>query len=245
MSKGKISLILPYWDRQAATDESLRLMMAAYGDMNLEVIIVDDGSPEPYRLPGSLTIDVKLARLPEKSGPKNSCLPYNIGAGMATGDYIALSSPEMLHDVPILGAMRAECIISGENAYVMAACWCPDQQKWHCHSSMKRPTDASDVGAFLPPNANYHFMTMMGRNLWEKTGGFDPDYRDGAGFEDPDFVMRLGRAGAKFIMRDDLVVRHPRKGARSAWTLPMFDRNREVFYSKWKHVRPANVEKVA
>jgi len=232
-----ISLILPYWRRQSATDESLRLMMANYSDLNFEVIIVDDGSPEPYQVPGSMTIDVKVIRLPKKDGPKNPCLPYNEGAKVAKGDYIALSSPEMLHHMPILEAMRNECYVGGDKAYVMAACWCPDQMRWHCHSQMKRPTDASDVGAYIPNGANYHFMSMMSRKLWDEAGGFDNDYRDGAGFDDPDFVRRLHKAGAHFIMRDDLVVQHPRKGTRSGWELAQFDANRAIFLSKWSPIR--------
>jgi len=186
-----------------------------------------------------LTIDVTLIRLPKKDGPKNSCVPYNAGAAIAKGNYIALSSPEMQHNMAILEAMRKECYMGGDKAYVMAACWCPDQKRWHCHSGMKRPTDASDVGAYIPEGANYHFMTMMSKTLWDEVGGFDEEYRDGAGFEDPDFVRRLHKAGANFIMRDDLVVEHPRKGARAEWTLPMFDRNRALFLSKWDALRTA------
>ena len=41
-----ISLILPYFERQSATDDSLRLMAMHYHDLDLEIIIVDDGSSE-------------------------------------------------------------------------------------------------------------------------------------------------------------------------------------------------------
>lgn len=224
-----ISLILPYFQRQAATDESLRLMALHYFDTDLEVVIVNDGG-EPYQKP-TLSLDIKVILLSPKTNPLNPCVPYNRGVSGSKGDYIALSNPEILHTEPVLEQMLSECKRDPLN-YVMAACWCPDQQRWHAHSSRKRRDD-NDVGAYIPNGADYHFLTMMHRSLWDKTG-FDEDYRQGAGYDDPDFVRRLHKAGAKFIMRDDLVVQHPRKGARADWTGEMFARNRAIFMSKWE-----------
>lgn len=226
-----LSLILPYWKRQKATDESLRLMAMHYGDMDLEIIIVDDGSPESYH-PPRLTLDIKVIYLPKKSCPLDPCVPYNRGAEKAKGQYIALSNPEILHMEPILQSMVEDASEDPLN-YVMAACFCPEQKRWHCHSSRKR-TDDNDVGRYLPEGSDYHFMTLMQRSLWDASGGFDEDYRNGAGYDDPDFVRRLHRAGARFIRRDDLVVLHPRKDAHSEWTGEMFSRNRAIFMKKWK-----------
>ena len=77
-------------------------------------------------------------------------------------------------------------------------------------------------------------MAMMHRSLWDAAGGFDEEYRRGAGYDDPDFVLRLHRAGAKFLIRDDLVVEHVRQGAHAAWAPGMYVRNREIFMRKWK-----------
>lgn len=226
-----LSLILPYWKRQAATDESLRLMTAHYGDMDLEVIVVDDGSPEKFRSP-AVTLDVKTVFLPKKEGPLDPCVPYNRGVEASKGEFIALSNPEILHPDAVLQEMVSECAQDPLN-YVMAACYCPEQKRWHSHSSRKHRND-NDVGVYLPEGASYHFLTVMHRSLWDATGGFDEDYRYGAGYDDPDFVRRLYKAGAKFIQRDDLVVLHPRKGAHSDWTGEMFARNRAIFMKKWE-----------
>lgn len=228
-----LSIILPYFQRQAATDESLRLMVAHYFDMDLEIIIVDDGSPVPFQASASMPLNIKVIRLPEKSNPLNPCVPYNTGVAAAKGDYIALSNPEILHTEPVLQRMLAKAREVGDSAYVMAACWCEEQKRWHAHSSKKRRDD-NDVGAYVPVGADYHFLTIMHRSLWQKTGGFDEDYRPGAGYDDPDFVRRLDRVGAKFVMCDDLIVEHPRKGARADWTGEMFARNRKLFLSKWE-----------
>lgn len=231
-----ISLILPYWQRQGATDRSLELMARHYRELHMEVIVVDDGSPTPYAPPSGTPFPVRVIRLPAKTRPLDPCVPINVGASAANGDFIALSNPEILHEQPVLPAMLEECVRGGPLAYVMAACWNPEKGRWHSHSSFKRP-DTGDVGSWLPEGAQYHFMTMMSRYLWDATGGFDEAYREGAGYDDPDFVRRLHAAGAKFIMRDDLVVQHPRQGAHAPWTPDMFDRNRKVFLSKWQPLR--------
>jgi GT2 family glycosyltransferase len=76
-------------------------------------------------------------------------------------------------------------------------------------------------------------MSMMHRSLWDKCGGLDEQYREGCGYDDPDFVMRLNRAGAKFVIRDDLVVEHVRAGARAQWPREGYVRNRALFMQKW------------
>lgn len=187
----------------------------------VEVVLVDDGSPEPFKNRWDF---VKVVRLPLKFRPLNPCVPINVGVEEASGDLIALSNPEILHPKPILKDMAAS--IKKDNDYVIAGVWSEEQNRWHCHSSIDR-------GKYLPKGSDYHFMTMMNRTLWDRTGGFDEEYRQGAGYDDPDFVRRLYRAGANFIRRDDLVVEHPRKDAHANWTPQMFERNKNLFLSKW------------
>lgn len=230
-----ISLILPFYNRAAATDRAFELLAQEYVGLDLEVVIVDDGSDAPYVGPScGFPFALRVIRLEAKRAPKNPCVPINVGVAMSSGNYIAISNPETLHNHgPVLDQMREEILAGGPDTYVMAACWCAEQKRWHCHSTLKR-TDAGDVGSFLPAGAGYHFMSMLTRDLWNRAGGFDVDYRDGAGYDDPDWVMRLARAGARFVTRDDLVVEHPRAGARADWTPAMFQRNRDLFFSKWR-----------
>lgn len=227
-----ISLVWSYWQRQAVADRSCELLAKHYACLDLELIVVDDGNAEPYRAP-SMPFPVRVIRLPAKSGPLNPCVPLNRGVAEAQGDVIAISGPEMMHTKPILNQMRQE-LGDDEKKYVLAAVWYAEKKRWHCHSSYKR-SDQGDVGSMLPPGADYYFMTMLHRSLWDAAGGFDEDYRPGAGYDDPDFVLRLHRAGAKFLIRDDLVVEHVRNGARAAWTPEMFQRNRDIFMRKWRH----------
>jgi GT2 family glycosyltransferase len=226
-----ISLILPYWQRLEAARASLRRMAALYEGLDLEVIVVDDGSPEAFVTPEGMPWPVRVFRMPAKTGPLNPCLPFNWGAFIARGDVIALSNPENLHRGPVLTAMLDELERGHRNSYVMAAAWHVEGGHWHCHSSL---TGLTVEGVKLPQGAHYHFLAMMRRELFDRAGGFDNDYRDGAGYDDPDFVMRVARAGAQFVMRDDLIVDHIRTQARARWTPAMFERNRKLFVNKWR-----------
>lgn len=213
-----ISLILPYWQRQQAAVAGLESLARHYAGLDLEVIVVDDGSPDPFVVP-PLPIRIRLLRLPSKATTMSPCVPINRGVSLATGDIIALSSVEMLHISPVLSEMRDELLRVGSLGYVSAAVWAPESHCWHVHTSLGRP----------PLN----FMTMMHRSLWDASGGFDEDYREGMAFEDDDFLNRLKRVGARFVIRDDLVIHHPRKGAKAKYEPEQHARNRLLFAKKW------------
>lgn len=226
-----ISLILPYWDRQQATVRALDCLATHYAEMDLEVIVVDDGSPAPFQ-PPSLPLRLRVIRLPGKVVPRNPCVPFNVGVAACAGDYIAISNAEILHRAPVLPQLLEEVVRGGPTTYATAACWDPEVSRWHAHSD-RQPLLADRTEIRMPSGSQYHFLGVMSRDLWNLCGGFDEEYRDGAGYDDNDLLMRLGRACARFVLRDDLVVEHPRRGARAPWTASMYARNREMFIRKW------------
>lgn len=225
-----ISVILPFWQRNSITEFALDAMARLYRDLAMEVIFVDDGSPDPLTIGKHYPWPVKVMRLPAKDVPKNPCVPINRGVKEASADVIVLSNPEIIHDQPIFPAMLEELQRLGENGYVLAAAWCPEQELWHCHSSVAgdRPT-----GEKQPAGSGYHFCAMLYKSLFERAGGFDEEYREGAGYDDPDWVNRVHRAGAVFKIRDDLVVIHTKYGAQTAWPSGAFARNRAIYARKW------------
>lgn len=227
-----ISLIWPYWDRQAVADRSCSMLAEHYAKVKMELIVADDGNEVPYRVPLGMPFPITVVRLPRKTVPMNPCTAINAAVAEARGEFIALSGADILHTKPVLQQLYFT-IKPDKMKYAIAAVWHAEKKVWHCHSSKPR-SDTGDVGSFLPPNADYHFMTMMHRSLWDKAEGFDEEYRAGCGYDDPDFVMRLNRAGAKFVRRDDLVVEHVRNGAHVAWPQEGFDRNRALFMKKWR-----------
>lgn len=219
----KMSLILPYWDRQEAANEALALL-EQYAGLDLEVIVVDDGNEVPFIIPQS-RLDIRCLRLPRKRTPKSPVTAWNEGVKASTGDIIVLSCVEILHTAPVLEQMKEALLAAGPDGYVLAAAWCPEEHRWHCHSTVKLPRN--------PWGTGQSYCSMMRRELYERAGGFGEEYRDGAGYEDNDFVNRLLAAGARFDIRDELVVTHPKRGATIRWPDGAFARNEEIFYRKW------------
>ena len=222
-----ISLILPYWDRQEAADRAFALLDRHYRGLDLEVIVVDDGNRVPFRAPDT-GLNVRVIRLPLKDEPKSPCTCWNVGVEAARGDIVVLSCVEILHESPVLEQMADAVREIGPKGYVLAAAWCPDEGKWHCHSTVNPPFNAVGTGQA--------FCGAMFKALYHEAGGWDEEYRDGAGYEDCDFINRMLKAGAVFVKRDDLVVTHPKDGARIAWKPEMFARNRDLYARKWPEI---------
>lgn len=225
-----ISLILPYWKRQEATNASLRALAGLYNDDFLEVVVVDDGDPLPFGRP-LLPRNLKVVKLPWHVEPRSPASAWNAGVRASRGELIALSMPEVWHAGPILYEMEKELERLGPDGYVLAAAWCPEQNRWHCHSSIAVPD--------CPPGTGLAFLGLMRRALWERAGGFDEDYMAGVGYEDRDFLMRMVHAGAKFKLRDDLVAIHPKTGAQVKWPAAGMAVNEAIFRRKWCLPSPA------
>lgn len=222
-----ISLILPYWDRKLAAYVALRRLAEMYHDLDLEVVVVDDGNPEPFE-PPQTSLNINVVRLPTKYEPLCPVTCWNHGVEVAKGDVIALSCIEVLHTDPVLAQMASELERLGPDGYVLSAAWCPESREWHCHSQHRAS------GSYpIPVGTGRAFLAMLNRSLFEKTGGFDDEYRGGAGYEDVDWIYRLIKAGAKFSMRDDLVVTHPKSGATIRWSSEKFERNHNLLKGKW------------
>lgn len=228
----KLSLILPYWDRQEAANRAFELLAKQYSKLDLEIIVVDDGNLIPFKIP-DVTVDIKVIRMPLKTIPMCPATVWNEGVKAASGDVIVLSCIEVLHEKPILGEMLDNLVKLGKNGYVLASAWCPEENVWHCHSTIKTPRN--------PWGTGIAFCGMMYKSLYEKAGGFDEEYRGGAGYEDNDFINRLLVVGAKFKIRDDLVVMHPKSGASISWPSGGFERNKNLFYKKWPEYYHKNI----
>jgi hypothetical protein len=228
----KISLILPYWDRQEAANKAFELLATHYKDLDLEVVVIDDGNAIPFVKP-DVALDIKVITLPLKHIPMCPATAWNAGVAEASGDVVVLSCIEILHDVPVLQEMAERLQAIGKDGYVLASAWCPEEGAWHCHSSIKTPRN--------PWGTGIAFCGMMYKELYNKAGGFGEEYREGAGYEDNDFINRMLSVGAKFKICDDLVVTHPKSGASIQWPEGSFQRNEEIFYKKWPNTHGKSI----
>jgi len=211
---------MPYYMRQEALDRSLESLRRLNWAYELEIVIADDGSPVPVRAPGCI-----VESLPVKHHALNPCVPMNRAVARSTGDVIVLTGPEIEHRTPVLGPM---IMTLGPDDYVIAACQ-DVSGRMLCGSAIRGGEDGRGA---MPAGSGFHFCAMLQRQLFERAGGFDEDYRDGQAFDDNDWLFRLERAGARFHMRDDLVVWHHQ--VPCAWPVGGHERNRRLFEAKWE-----------
>jgi glycosyltransferase involved in cell wall biosynthesis len=101
------SILMPYFERPTQLKVSLLGMEALYARGSFEVVIVDDGSRDGFKpeVPEKLSFDVKIVTLKEKSGI-NPSVPYNVGASVSDGDFLVLTSPEIVPVLDVLSEAR-------------------------------------------------------------------------------------------------------------------------------------------
>lgn len=220
----KLSLILPYWDRQKAANKAFELLEKHYSKLDLEIIVIDDGNAIPFIKP-QVNLDIKVITLPLKHIPKCPAPVWNEGVKAATGEIIILSCVEVLHETSVIPQLVEQLERLGKDGYVLAAAWCPEHGDWHCHSSIKTPRN--------PWGTGLSFLGAMYKDMYWKTGGFSEEFREGAGYEDNDFINKMLVAEAKFKICDDLVVIHPKSDASIVWPEGSFQINEKIFYDKW------------
>lgn len=84
MASPRISVIIPTFGRPKYLDETLQSVLAQTCPP-AEVIVVDDCSPTPVKLPDDLSVDVRVLRHLRNQGPGAA---RNTGAVHATGDLV-------------------------------------------------------------------------------------------------------------------------------------------------------------
>ena len=213
-----ISVIMPYYERQAALDKSMGAWCAFYKNLDLEFSICDDGSPTPV-----IAYDCKVTTLPYKDHALNPCVPINRAVEASSGNVLILTNPEIVHREPIVAFMLRQ--LDDEMDYVIAPCWDVTRERWLAHPLVKR-----DDTAPIPEGSGLHFCAMFTRTLWDKAGGFDEDYREGQGYEDNDWLWRAHKAGARFKYSTG-IVDHQKSTTR--WPQGGLSRNRKLFHAKW------------
>lgn len=213
-----ISVCMPYWQRQGELDRSLAAYRRLY--KGIEISVCDDGSPEPVDAPGCV-----VTRLPAKTIGLNACVPMNAAVRASSGDVVVLTNPEIEHREDVLAGMLA--LLEHADDYVTVSCRDVDGT-WLAGPEV----DYSKHGRLpVPPGSHFHFCAMLTRELFDRVGGFDEDYRFGRACEDNDWLWSLEDAGARFRLAPG-VVWHYRTPHRYEGTQAS---NKARLVAKWGH----------
>ena len=215
-----ISVTMAYYNRP----DELRRSISAYKKLysGFELSICDDRSEPSIHtdFPEAVSFDTVIHRVDsDHTLPLNPCVPLNIAVNQSKHDIIVLTNPEIEHREDVFTSMME---LLDKNSYVTARC--VDDRGVLAGKEVDYSTDGRLP---VPEGAHFHFCAMLCRELWEKAGGFDEDYRFGQACEDNDWLWRLHRVGAEFKHTEKTVYHHQ---THVKWNLP---HNKDLFYRKW------------
>jgi hypothetical protein len=217
---------MPYYDRFERLMRSIYLLEKWYYGEDVEVVICKDGGGPMYF---ETILDARIVDIHREPGPLNPCTAINKAVEVSSGELVVITSPEIMHDEPALMDLEQQFFAAGERVnyidkiYMAAPCFDPDRG-W-----LAGPETPHGEGgrAPVPEGAEFPFLAMLTRQLFDDVGGYDEDYRHGQGYDDNDFLWRLDAAGVTFLT-SDVPVRHEHVPLK--WNLPS---NKDLFYEKW------------
>lgn len=222
-----ISICMPYWNRPGEWARSKATYAKQYPDLKLEFSICDDGSRVPLR--DTQDPSERIIALPPKDHALNPCVPINLAVRNATNDVIVLTNPETEHRERVLDKMLEA--LTGPNDYVATGC------RDTMHGAVYAGPGRNMKECLVPPGTHYHFCVMFHRELFERAGGFDEEYRDGHGYDDNDWLWRLWALGDVNFKYVPGTVWHVRSlMQRSLWKGPLLRRNEDLLRKKWGHL---------
>jgi hypothetical protein len=193
-----ISLIMPYYRNPGMLAAQFAKWNAylATGLRGVEIVIIDDGSPEPAAdvyVPEPVRPHLSIYRI-KIDRPWNQHGARNLGAHVSRGRILMLTDMDHMVPVRTIGWIAG---IDDARAYMFPRRDAPDL----------RVTVGKD-GHTPKPHPNTFAMT---RKTWDKVGGYDEDF---CGFYGTDSMFRRrleSRAGIAMAPDDCYVVRYPRE----------------------------------
>jgi GT2 family glycosyltransferase len=221
----KVSVVMAYYNRKNLLLKTLESIREHTEHDNFEIIIVDDASSEEERLEdiiGLFDFDIILHRiLPKEKTHINSCIPYNKGFSLASGDIVIVQNPECFHS----GDVISEASKMEEGQYLSYHCYSLSKdeteliQRTKFERGEKPPIVLNERAISFDGDSGYyvhkvfrpdamHFCTAITRSDLDKLGGFDERFAQGYAFDDREFFDRVLRLGLQVIHKEYPMVFH-------------------------------------
>jgi glycosyltransferase involved in cell wall biosynthesis len=194
----RVSIVIPVFDRQSLAERALR--SARSQDVNgMEIVVVDDASEPPFRLPPDLADDphICLVRHPQNRGAGRA---RDTGVATAQGDWIAFLDsddywlPGTL--APRLELAERTFAATRDPMVAYAAGFVLDRKTdSQEHRETRIPLPSADIEDFLSGCWFAHGSTaLLRREAFARVGESDPALRR---FEDYDWFVRFALAGGR------------------------------------------------
>jgi GT2 family glycosyltransferase len=211
-----VSVVVPVYDRADELVLCIKSLQSQRLDGLLQVIVVDDASPNRSVHDVALSSGVGYVRLPRRRG---SGYAKNVGLSRCRGElvlfvdsdarFVSLDAVanliEAIRSSPAIGSVGGEGVFDRDGVLRYACGRMIDGYDAHSWTLYVEPSSL-DGGMGSPcdyiPTSN----CMTWTNLARQSRGFDDAYRQVG--EDKDFGYRLGRLGYKALVVPDGVIWH-------------------------------------
>ncbi|MCA3041204.1 MAG: glycosyltransferase, partial [Rhodocyclaceae bacterium] len=240
----KVSIVIPVYGQHLMTFTCLRSIAATCADEEIEVIVIDDCSPEPAAHALSMVSGVKHIRNSENLGFLKNC---NKAGAVATGKYLLLLNNDVIVTPGWLKALVGTFAQRENVGMVGAKLIYPDGRLQEAGGIVWRDGSAWNWGRDQDasrPEFNYlrevdycsGAVLLLERTFWNALGGFDERYAP-AYYEDTDLAFRVREAGKSVFYQPNAVVVHF-EGKSSGTDLTQGIKryqviNRETFVNRW------------
>lgn len=219
-----VTVVIPYYRDQPALDRLLTaLELQGLGSERLEVVVADDGSPEPPVL-GSRPFDVRVVRQEDRGF--RAAAARNLGASIARGPVLAFLDGDMLPEPGYLTAVRdavtadpeGRTLVVGRRRHADLSGWGPAEVRdWLTGAGPRPPlltdprwlTDGYTETDHLrqADDRSYRYVISavlaVPRAHFEEVGGFTD--LEGYGGEDWELAHRWRHQGGRFLHVPDAV----------------------------------------
>ncbi len=186
MTVPQLSVIVPAFGRERETARAVASALSQ--DVDLEIIVVDDGSPEPVSLPFD-DARVRIARLDRNGGAAHA---RNVGVANSRAGWIAfLDSDDVWLPRTLRPRLDVALVYGREDRTIWSAgfvdVWAHGRGRTRIPRASNRPTDFAS-GCWCCPGST----ALFSRSAWQRLGPQDVTLRR---LEDFDWLFRWAMIG--------------------------------------------------
>ena len=194
----RVSVVIPVYERQALGERALRSAQSQDVD-GMEIVLVDDGSDPPFRVPAELAADARI-RVVRHEKNRGAGRARDTGVASARGAWIAFLDsddywlPGTL--APRLELAERAFAAAGDPMVAYAAGFVLDRRMdGEHHQETRIPLPSADIDDFLSGCWFAHGSTaLLRREAFARVGESDPGLER---FEDYDWFVRFALAGGR------------------------------------------------
>lgn len=199
--KKMISVIMAYYNRKSLLLNTLNSIKG-----ECEIIVVDDASDDEHQLRDIKGIKLIEIKKEEKTWV-NSCMAFNRGFNVASGDIIIIQNPECEHAGDIINYTLNNIT---DNNYLSFGCYSlpKTNNKTIINKCVSIEGDSGWYNHSIYRPYGYHFCSAITKKNLDELGGFDERFANGIDFEDNDILNRIKRKGLEVKIIDSPFVYH-------------------------------------